>query len=162
MYAIINLMASFETTWKAPEFEYRPKSVSWYWISIIISAAIIAFAIWERNFLFGIFIVIAEILFIAWGNEAPATVNFTLTENDLLIGETKHYQIGLFENFSVDMPGGDWTEIFFTFRTKLKIPLKIMLPKAKIEEVRKNLRTILPEVEFEPSLLDSLEKIIGF
>ena len=68
------LMASFEITWEAPEFEYRPKSVSWYWISIIIAAAIIAFAIWERNFLFGIFIVIAEILFIAWGNETPATI----------------------------------------------------------------------------------------
>ena len=37
-----------------------------------------------------------------------------------------------------------------------------MVPKAKIEEVRKNLKPILREVEFEPSLLDSLEKIIGF
>ena len=155
-------MASFEIQWQAPEFEYRPKSVSWYWISIIISAAIIAFAIWERNFLFGIFIVVAEILFIAWGNEAPATVNFTLTESDLLIGETKHYQVKLFENFSVDELGGGWTELFFAFKTKLKMPIKIMLPKAKIEEVRKNLRTVLPEVEFKPSLLDSLEKIIGF
>ena len=37
-----------------------------------------------------------------------------------------------------------------------------MVPKAKAEEVRKNLKLILREVEFEPSLLDSLEKIIGF
>ena len=76
-------MAQFHTEWSAPEFEYRPKSVSWYWISIICAAAIIAFAIWEQNFLFGIFVVIAEILLIAWGNEMPATVSITLTESEL-------------------------------------------------------------------------------
>ena len=69
-------MALFETTWKAPEFQYRSKGVSWYWMSIIIAVAIIAFAIWEHNFLFGIFIVIAEILLITWGNEAPRTIDF--------------------------------------------------------------------------------------
>ena len=37
-----------------------------------------------------------------------------------------------------------------------------MVPKAKTDEVRENLQTIMPEIEFEPSLLDSLEKIIGF
>ncbi len=155
-------MASFEISWQAPEFEYRPKSVSWYWISIIVSAAIIAFAIWQRNFLFGIFIVIAEILLIAWGNEMPATLNFALTENDLLIGETKRYQVKLFENFSVNELDDDWAELYFTFKTKFRTPLKTLLPKVKVEEVRKNLKTLLREVEFEPSLLDSLEKIIGF
>ncbi len=155
-------MASFETHWQAPEFEFRPKSVSWYWMSIILSAAIIAFAIWERNFLFGIFIVIAEILFIAWGNETPATVNFMLTENDLAVGEAKHYQVKLFESFSVNELDDDWIELFFTFKAKFRTALKIMLPKEKIEEVRRNLKPTLREVEFEPSLLDSLEKIIGF
>ena len=155
-------MALFKINWEAPEFEYRPKSVSWYWMSIIAAAAIIAFAIWERNFLFGIFIVIAEVLFIAWGNEVPGTVNFVLTENELSIGDAKHYQVKLFENFSVNDPGDDWTELFFIFKTKLRTPLKIMVPKAKLEEIRKNLKPILREVEFEPSLLDSLEKIIGF
>jgi hypothetical protein len=155
-------MASFEITWQAPEFEYRPKSVSWYWMSIIVSAAIIAFAIWQRNFLFGVFVVIAEILFIAWGNEAPAVLTFVLTENDLAVGDTKQYRIDLFENFSVNELDDDWTQLFFTFKTKLRTPLKIILPRAKVEEVQKNLKPILREVKFEPSLLDSLEKIIGF
>lgn len=148
--------------WQAPEYEDRPKSVSWYWLSIIIAAAIIAFAIWERNFLFGIFIVLAEILFIAWGNETPANITFTLTENELLIGEGKRYQVKLFENYSANDLNDDWTELFLTFKSKLRTPLKIMVPKAKLEEIRKNLKPILREVEFEPTLLDSLEKIIGF
>ncbi len=155
-------MPSFKTTWEAPEFEYRPKSVSWYWISIIVAAAIVAFAIWERNFLFGIFVVIAEILLIAWGNETPRTMTFVLTDNDLTVGSTKQYQTRLFENFSVNDLGDEWVELFFTFKAKLKTPLKILVPKKQFEEVRKNAKTILREIEFEPSLLDSLEKIIGF
>jgi len=154
-------MASLETSWDAPEFEYRPKSVSWYWLSIIIAAAVVAFAIWDRNFLFGVFVVIAEILFIAWGNETPATLHFTLTENDLEIGNAKSYQIKLFENFSVNEQE-NWAEVSFAFKTKLRVPLKVLVPKVKIEEIRKNLKPSLREVEFEPSLLDSLEKIIGF
>jgi hypothetical protein len=155
-------MASFEIRWQAPEFEYRPKGVSWYWISIIVAAAIIAFAIWERNFLFGIFIVIAEILFIAWGDQIPDTMDFTLSESELRVGDAKQYQINLFENFSVNELSEDWVEFFFSFKTKFRTPLKVILPKTKIEEVRKHLKTALREVEFEPSLLDSLEKIIGF
>ncbi len=155
-------MASSETTWQAPEFEYRPKSVSWYWISIIVSASIIAFSIWERNFLFGIFIVIAEILLIAWGNETPTILDFSLTEHDLLIGAEKHHQIKLFENFSVNDLNDDWIELFFTFKTKIRAPLKILAPKEKTDDIRQCLKPVLREVEFEPSLLDSLEKIIGF
>ena len=83
-------MAKFETTWEAPEFEYREKEVSWYWISIIAAALIIAFSVWQKDFLFGFFIVIAEMLFIVWGNKAPRTLTFTLTDTELNIGDTSH------------------------------------------------------------------------
>ena len=92
-------MASFTITWQAPEFQYREKGVSWYWLSIIVVAAIIAFAIWQRNFLFGVFMVIAEILLIVWANAVPKVFDFSLTENDLAIGEAKNYRISLFESF---------------------------------------------------------------
>ena len=105
-----------------------------------------------RDFLFGIFIVIAEVLFIAWGNATPATVNFTLTENKLAIGIAKHYQIKLFENFSVNKLDDNLTEISLTFRTKLRTPLTVLLPSVKLEEARKDLKPLLREVEFEPSL----------
>ena len=73
----------FEVVWDAPEFEYREKGISWYWLSIIAAACIIAFAAWFRNFLFGFFIVIAEILFIVWGNRQPRTVEFKLDDSGI-------------------------------------------------------------------------------
>ena len=155
-------MASFTVTWQAPEFQYREKDVSWYWISIIVVAAIIAFAIWQRNFLFGVFMIIAEILLIVWANAVPKVFDFTLSENGLQIGEAKDYRISLFESFSVNRLNEEWTELFFTFKAKLRTPAKVLIPTEKVDELRKNLRPILREVDYDPSLIDSLEKIIGF
>ena len=98
-------MAKFETTWQAPEFEYREKEVSWYWISIIAAALIIAFSVWEKDFLFGLFIVIAEMLFIVWGNKVPAVVPFTLTDTEITIGGYKSYLMKEFESWSADSVG---------------------------------------------------------
>ena len=155
-------MPSFEINWEAPEFQYREKEVSWYWISIIVAAAIIAFAIWERNFLFGVFIVIAEILFISWGNEEPRVVLFKLTEHELSIGETKNYQLDLMESFSTNELTEEWTELVFSFKSKFKTPIMMIAPKTTLDDIRKNLKPLLREVPYEPSLIDSLEKIIGF
>jgi len=35
-------MAKFEILWEAPEYEHREKGVSWYWITIIVAAIMIA------------------------------------------------------------------------------------------------------------------------
>ena len=155
-------MASFEINWSAPEFEYREKDVAWYWISIIIASILIAFAAWERNFLFGMFIVIAEMLLVVWGNRSPRIIDFTLTEKGLLIGERKLHPINTFESFSADELDEAWHEIIFSFKAKLKTPIRIIVGEDKLEEIKKNLKPLVKEVDHEPSFLDSLEKIIRF
>ena len=155
-------MASFETYWLAPEFEYREKGVSWYWISIIAASLIIAFAAWEKNFLFGFFIVIAEILLVAWGNESPRTVAFRLTEKEIEIGDEKSYAVNAMEHFCVDPLDDAWSELIFSFKTKLRTPLRIIIPAEKVEEVRKNLKLIIKEIAYEPHILDSLERFARF
>jgi len=155
-------MAKFEITWEAPEFEYREKGVSWYWLSIIAAAIIIAFSVWERNFLFGFFIIIAEMLFIVWGNKAPRTISFLLNEESVEIDGHKIYPLKEFESWSADSAGGEWTEILFNFRSRLKTPLRILVPEAKLEEVRTNMKTVLKEVEYQQTLLDSIEKLLRF
>ncbi len=155
-------MAKFETTWEAPEFEYREKEVSWYWISIIIAALIIAFSAWERDFLFGFFIIIAEVLFIVWGNKIPKTVTFTLTDTMLDIGGYRSYAMKEFESWSADVYGGEWVDVAFYFRSRIRPTLSIMIPEEKLTELRANMKTVLKEIEHEPTLIDSIEKFLRF
>jgi hypothetical protein len=155
-------MAKFETTWEAPEFEYREKEVSWYWLSIIAAALIIAFSVWQKDFLFGFFIVVAEMLFIVWGNKVPKVVLFTLTDTALEIGGYKSYAMNEFENWSADADGAEWTDVMLYFRSRLHPPLAIMVPEEKVAELRANLKTVLKEIEHDPTLVDSIEKFLRF
>ena len=155
-------MASFTMKWEAPEYEYREKTVSWYWTSIITAAVIIAFSVWQKNFLFGVFIVIAEILFIVWGNKAPKTLAFTVTDTGINVGGYKSYSMKEFESWSADADDTEWANVAFYFRSRLHPPLLLIVPEAKVAELRVNLKTILKEIEHQPTLVDSIEKFLRF
>jgi hypothetical protein len=155
-------MAQFEIMWEAPEFEYHEKDVSWYWITIIIAALIIAFAILTRNFLFGLFVVVAEPLLIMLANQKPRIIPFLLTDTQIEVGAHKSHALKEFESWSAADIGGGWADIAFNFRARLKIPLKILVPHDTLDEIRKNLKTVLREVEHETSLIEAIEKLIKF
>jgi len=158
-------MAKFELQWEAPEYEFREKSVSWYWLSIVIAAVIVAFAVWEKNFLFGLFVVIAEILFIVWGSREPRAVHFLLNDAGLTISHERTHSFKDFQNFCVDTTGGEtgeWMEVIFMPRARFKTPLKILFPESRLAELRLNMKTILAEATYEPTLLDAIEKLLRF
>lgn len=156
-------MPPLEIKWQAPEFEYRPKSVSWYWISIIVAVIVLGVAVWQKNFLFGFFIVAAEILIITWANREPRLVGFTLSESGLSIGGQKFYAYAEMESFSSDDESGDeWPNLFLQFHKRLKPAIKIKTPKNRLAEIKKALASVLPQVRHEHSLLDTLEEFIGF
>lgn len=155
-------MVKFSISWEAPEYEYREKSISWYWTSIIIAAFIVAFSVWQKNFLFGFFVILAEILFIVWGNREPRTVRFSIDESGLEIDNGTRYAWTEFENMSVNPMHGGWDELIFTHRAKFKSQLKILIKEEQIVEFRANMKTVLKEMPYEPTLLDSIEKLLGF
>ncbi len=155
-------MAKFELEWEAPEFEFREKSISWYWISIILAAFLIAFAVWQKDFLFGFFIVVAEMLVIIWGDREPRTLSFLLSDEHLRIGERKFHLIREFTSWSTDRNDEDWADIHFYFNSRWRAPLRMIVPHVRIEEVRKNLAPVLKEVQHDMTLVDAIEKLIGF
>jgi hypothetical protein len=155
-------MAHFEMSWTAPEFAYRERDVAWYWISIIAAAAMVAFAVWQKDFLFGFFIVIAEMLAIVWANRTPRMVSFSLSERELVIAGQKHYAMNDFESFSVEDSDDVFAELILHPKGKLRTPAILFVPTAEIPAIRKNFATNLREIEYQPTFIDSLEKIIGF
>ena len=155
-------MAQFSIQWEAPEFEYHEKTVSWYWMSIIVAAIIIAFAVWTKNFLFGFFIVLAEVLFIVWGNRLPRLLGFTINEHEIEIEGGKFHLLKNYESVSIEPVDDNWVELIFTYRAKLKTPVKILFPAHRVQELRTNLKGIMREAPFEPTLIDAIERFLGF
>lgn len=151
-----------EIVWQAPEFEYREKGVSWYWLSIIIAIVVLGIAVWQKNFLFGFFIVVAEMLILSWGNREPKMVEFRLNEKEIVVGGVKFYRLQDLESFGVEEAESEWQNIHLQFKSRLKPKIKIAAPKEKCAEIQKLLSKQISQSAYEPSLLDILEKFIGF
>jgi len=103
--------------WKAPEFRYYPKTAGWYYWSIFITLIFLAFTIWQKNFLFGFFIVVAETLIISWSSKKPALLDFALDEKGLTIGAQKSYSYTELKGFAktdMDQDGSSYTELILS------------------------------------------------
>ena len=156
-------MAESELQWRAPEFEERSKDISWYWASIIAAILILGFALWQKNFLFAVFILIAELLLLVWGNRAPQAIHFSLDATTLTVGGKSRYVLGDMEHFSiVENTSAEWVIVTLHPKRGVRLPVAIHAPKSQIAEIEKRLAAKMPKVEHEESFLDTLEKFLGF
>lgn len=152
-----------EINWTAPEYEYRPKSISWFWLSIIVAVLVLAVAVWQKNFLFGFFVVVAELLLIVWGNREPRRVRFSVSDKGLTIDGNKFYAWSEIENWSVREPGElEHGDVILNFRGWFRPNVRVLLPRDRFEEIKSAFGEFLPETEREESLIDSLERFLGF
>ena len=156
-------MNPFEIIWSAPEFEHRPKTNGWYWTSIILAVLLLAFAIWQRNFLFALFIIVAEILVIIWGDREPATVNFKIDHKGVYIGERHFYPHAHILSFSyIDRDHTEWADVVFHLHKRFQPTLKVHFPKGRLKELQGDLTDMVPLVVHEESTLDLIERLLGF
>ena len=153
-----------EIKWEAEEFEKIERSVSWYWISIIIATLLIAFSILEKDFLFGFFVLIAEILIIVWGDKNPRIISFTLNEKELILDTGKTYELSDLEEFSFleRNDGSQLAEIILKQKGKYKVSFMIQAPIQKIDDIKNILKKTIKEIPYDPSFVDSIQKISKF
>lgn len=149
--------------WSAPEFEHRPKSIAWYWASIALAVFFIAAAAWQKNFLFGFFLLVAEVLVIVWGNRSPAAIAFRLNEKGIALGEKTFRPISDFESFSVNERwSAEWPSVTLYFKKRFRPAMRMHVPGALLDRVDETLRGMIPKIEHEDTLIETLEYFLGF
>ncbi len=149
--------------WRAPEFYYREKGVSWYWLSIIAAIVILSVSVWQKNFLFAVFVVIAEILMLVWAGRKPREVSFILNEKGLTISGNKFYPYSAIEAFSVrEGHSEEWYDISLKLRHGFRHHLNIQTPTKNLSKIEEAISRYVEKTEPEDSFLDSLERLIGF
>lgn len=156
-------------SWQAPEFEYRPKDVSWYWLSLIIAIILIALAVWQKNFLFMIFVVIAWMVINSLANRFPTIWEFKINEKGLSVSllnkkseSGKIYPYEEIEGFDIHEGGEEYKELVLKIKKKFSPYLKINIHADDEEKIKNFLIQRLPKEEYQISLVDSLSKLAGF
>ena len=153
-----------EIHWTAPEFHYYHKSLGWYWIMVGMGIVLTGIALFQRNFLFAIFIGIATILVLAWGMKKPREINFALLEKGIAIGERHFYPYDNFEGFVIISAPEDSELVELVLKKKSRIEpwLIVILAEQRKETVHEFLIRTLPVIEYEDSFLRHLGRILRF
>lgn len=142
--------------WSSPEFEYYEKNKNWFLVAIIIAVIIALLALWQKNFLFLIFIIIATVMIISLGKKKPNVVDFTIDDKTLWVKD-KVYNFDQFESFAIK-PGS----LLFKNKERFKPYLVVSFNKNDLEAIRKHLLDFLPEIEYGESLVEVLSNYLGF
>ena len=163
-----------EITWQAPAFKYYPKDVSWYWLSFIIAIMLMAFAVWQKNLLFAVFIFLAEIMIFTWAGRRPELIKFKIDEKGISIAG-KIYNYSDLEKFclrpdsegpreSASSPRESviFEELIIKRKTHLNPYFRILVEAKISSRVREILIQKLTEEEYEDSLLEGIFKWLRF
>ncbi len=149
--------------WEAPEFEHHEKDVSWFWGSIILAIIVLAIAVWQRNFLFGFFVVIAEILILVWSGREPAILNFELSEKGLTINGENRYTLSEIEAWSIAPDEeAEFRAVKMQVARRFPSSIRVLVTAQILPQVKALLGARLNESEYEETLTETIAKFFRF
>lgn len=124
-------------------------------------ALILLFCLWQENFLFGVFSVIATGLILYLSTQRSPLVDFALTEHELIISEESRHEYNHFAYFDTYAFTPDDVELLFVFKKRLRSVLRVPIWRGDKDAIVTFLQTKIPQHPIEPSLLDILSKMMG-
>lgn len=142
--------------WKTPEYQQYQKDVSWYWIVAITGIALTAAALWQKNLLFAIFVVIAALMLIVWGQKKPRIIKVKLDETILRLDD-QEFLIKDFLGYYIDDE-----VLVFKRGGRFSQPLKIDIDTADKDKIAAILKDKLVKFEYQESLGEIIGRKIGF
>jgi hypothetical protein len=151
-----------EISWRAAEFRYFKKSLTWYLWVIGIAVLLLIFAIWQNNFFFAVFIAIASIIIIFMGKRRPRIVDFKVDEKGIYIDKDTFYPYKELKWFSIRTRPDSLNEIVVKRSATINSIVKIQADSQITPEVRKLLKENLEEKEYEDSIVDSFADLFRF
>jgi uncharacterized membrane protein len=146
-------------SWQAPEFEVYEKSGRWYIIATLFIAAMIIYALFTNAPIMAITFILLGIVGYIYTKRNPNIVTFVITSKGILANKEMY----LYENIN-----SFWIFYEPTHTKVISLHTKAsMLPFVHIPFRDENpvmLRSILleniPEIKQDPSLIDTIEKVL--
>lgn len=147
--------------WSFPEFNQYTRPSWWYiWLGIV-SAVLLTYAFLTLNFLFAIFIVLVDIIFISGIINNPNKIKFSIKEDGIEAGKI-FYSFKDLKNFWLIYEAQKTKRLYFEFKSNLKPILSIPLEKQNPLEIRKILKERLEENlnQEKESVSEQFEKLL--
>jgi hypothetical protein len=151
-----------EITWRAAEYEYVEKGAEWYWVVGTLGAILAMIALWQRNFFFFVFVVVAGTMLVVFGRRRPRVLDFTVGEKGVGVGSGSLLPYDQLEWFAVHEREGRMHEIVFKKKTTVNPIVRLPADVTTVRHAARVLEERLPREQYEASLLDTLSELLGF
>ncbi len=149
-------------SWEAPEHEHHERDVFWYFFMAIAATLLVLLALWQRNFLFVVFIIIASATLLAWSKRAPRVHHVSIDETVLTIGNFAPHVLDSFTGFMIAharQESPEWGKLLLQSKHKLRTHLTILVPRGKLAQVSERLLRQIPQLEYEESAMDAIIRL---
>lgn len=148
--------------WHIKTHDNTEKGTPFYTIFFSVFALLLLFALWQKNFLFGVFVILAGGLVLFLSSQDPSSFTFRIDKKGMHILESDAlYPFAQLSHFDIHELNEEYAELFFVLEGKLHPTLRIRIYEHQREDIEKLLKVYVPKKDIELSLLDSLSRIIG-
>ncbi len=146
-------------SWTAPEFIRYEKGHGWFIALGIIGLTLVVVALFMKNYLFVLIIVLTIFLIYIQGLKHPQKIKFAISNEGVLIGEKEYLYAELKSFWIFEEP----EQILSLLTKKITQPqLSIPLGDQNSKEIRKALIKFIPEKKQEETLSDIIARKIKF
>ena len=148
--------------WSAPEFAKVERGVFWHLGSLVIAVLLGLFALWQANYLFLLFIVVAEVLILFMGRQKPEIFEYVITHEGIVVDERMVYNFKTLEAFAIsDDNLSEYVELVLDTKKQLAQHVRLLMPRTLTAEAHALMSPRLPEFIYEEGIGDILMKRFG-
>lgn len=156
-----NVTGEVLLSWRAPEYHHYEKSVDWYWWVGLAAVVLLGFAFWQKSFLFGVLVLVGWFTVVLHAIRHPEELNFSVTENGVLIEKT-FYPWHTLKSFWIFYNPPLFKELSLESQKTLMPFIKIPLGDVKPAQIKNIVSRHLEEIEQQESLIDHLAHLARF
>lgn len=148
-------------SWETPEYPAYEKSADWYWWVGLVVVVLMGFAIWQRSFLFGVFILIAWFTMMLYAVRPPKTIHVSIIESGVMVENTL-YPWHNIKSFWIFYRPPLIRDLSLESKKTVMPYIKIPIGETEPEKIKKIISAYIPEVEQKESVIDNLSHLARF
>ena len=141
-------------TWEAQEYVQHDRNAGWYVGLILVSAALIALAVFLQWWSFILLIVVATFALIVYTTRPPRVIKYKMDGKTLTEGEKK-YNIADYKTFGI-LKDGEHYAIVLTPRKRFAPGVTVFFPEKQGEKIVDSFGARLPQAEVKRDMLDKI------
>jgi len=151
-----------QISWEAPEYIHYKKGFVWYLSLVLIGAAVLTYAVWNKDYLMLFTLLVVLIVWLVISHQKPRTIKITLSGKGVALSEN-FYPYSMLKSFWIVYEPPEVKTLYFETTNYLNREIIVQLGEEDPNRVRNFLLQFLPEdLEREESYSDKLLRRLKF